>query len=211
MYNATNRKHKSQSIIAKFWNEFLFAREFEYETPLTPDEVADTLKRLENQEHKSGFLSSSKLVYKVNYEGSGDKAGHFTIELESIYRGKWWANNTAMQQVEGSITVNPDTGLSTIQGRTLFNRQYYLLFLAMFLFNFFAQSADNGIVFMFVWILIIIAFWYSMYRERNKLADRLDDVIMNAKSERGMLNLMDDESAKDALSIEEELQQESYS
>lgn len=189
----TKRKIQSPNIFTRFWNEFLFAREFEYETPLTPDEMAEALQTLQSREHKAWFLSASQLVHRVSYERGGDKAGNFTIELESKNRGKWWESNTAMQGAEGTITADQATGLTVIRGRTRFNGQYYLAFLAMFFFNFLAQSFDRGWFFQLFWIVIIVSFWYAMYRERNKLADALDDVIMNAKSEQNIANLIENE------------------
>ena len=178
----TKRKSNSQGIGTKFWNEFLFAREFEYETPLSPDEIADALGDIENKVHKSWFLSASTLEHHFEYERNGDKAGDFTIELASKNRDKWWETKSALQYSEGTITVDQETGLTIVKGSTRFNKEYYLLFLFMFSVNFFTQSLDNQFVFQAIWIAIIIAFWYSMYRERNKLADHIDNLIMNAKS-----------------------------
>src|SRR5690606_14305706 len=114
-------------------------------------------------------------------------------------------------ETEGTITANPETGVSIDQGRTLFSRQYYLLFRFMFLFNFIAQSADNGIVFMYVWIVIIVAFWYSLYRERNTLAHHIDELIMNDKSEKIMDSLVEQDSSNNWIESEEILQEESHS
>ena len=176
-----------------FWNEFLFAREFEYETPLSPDEIEDELKKLETRQHKSWFLSRSNLVHRVEYDGIGDKAGDFTIQLESADQHKWWGSKVALLQSEGRVRVNQDTGFTLISGHTRFNRRYYMLFLFMFGVNFVAQSMNESLFFQYLWIAIIIVFWYGMYRERNKLSDHIDDIIMNAKSQESIANLIDEE------------------
>jgi|GEM_PF-6204428 len=204
MAKQTTRKKKDQGVGSKFWSEFLFAREFEYETPLTPDEIADALNKIEAHEHKAWFLSTSGLNHQFEYESNGDKAGHFTIELTSKHREKWWATKSAMQYAEGTISANQDTGMTSIKGSTRFSKQYYLLFLFMFASNFIAQSFNNQSFFQIVWIIIIVLFWYSMYRERNKMADKIDNIIMNAKSDSSVANLTDDEDDS-TLTVEEQL------
>ena len=192
MAKKTTRKTKDQGVGSKFWSEFLFAREFEYETPLTPDEIADALENIESHEHKAWFLSTNGLQHQFEYEAKGDKSGHFTIELASKHREKWWATRSAMQYAEGTITVNHDTGMTSIAGSTRFSKQYYLMFLFMFAANFFSQSLNNQTFFQMIWIIIIVMFWYSMYRERNRLADKIDTIIMTAKSDRSVANLIEE-------------------
>ena len=205
------RKKNPRNAFTWFWNEFLFAREYEYETPLTPDEIASELEKLDNQAHKSWFLSHSGLLHRVTYESNGDKAGDFKVELESKNRGKWWESKSAMLQSEGQITANQETGLTVIEGRTRFDGKYYLLFLLMFGANFFSMVLNDNYFFQIVWLVIVVAFWYSMYRERNTLANRIDDIIMNAKSEQSIANLTDNDLQADAVFYENELKRESSS
>ena len=101
-----------------------------------------------------------------------------------------------MLHSEGTITADPVTGLSTIKGRTRFSGQYYLIWFLVFSFNIFAQMSSELSFLSWFWIISALVFWFTMYNERNKLADTLDTIIMHAKSERS-LAILDDEGAKD--------------
>jgi len=207
----TQRKHQSETIFSHFWNEFLFARAFEYETPLTPDEMAEALQQLDGQKYTSWFLSMRGLVHRVTYADDGDKAGTFKIELESKDRDKWWETDTAMQLVEGSMTSQPDTGMTVISGKTRFSGRYYAILLFIFMSNLFLQFGNGSLGLQVLWIAVIMSFWFTMYRERNKLADRVDDIIMTAKSEKSRVHLMDSSDEHDIQSDDAQQAKQEYS
>ncbi|MGB7341473.1 MAG: hypothetical protein WBC91_21430 [Phototrophicaceae bacterium] len=190
-------KPNKRNVFSHFWNEFLFARNFEYETPLTPDEVVDSLKTIEDQKHKMLLLSLTDLKHDVTVERHGDKASDFKIELQSEKRDKWWETGSSIVYAEGTITAEQDTGITRITGRTRFNGQYYAIILFMFLLNFTIQSLQSDIVWSTIWITLIVVFWGWLYMERNNLSDRIDTIIMNAKALQAIENLSDDSIVND--------------
>ena len=192
MTHQTHKKSKKRNILAHFWNEFLFARDFEYETPLTPDEAIENFQTIEDQTHKMLLFSLSDLKHDVTIDRHGDKASDFKIELQSENRDKWWETGSSIVYAEGTIEAEQDTGITRITGRTRFNGQYYAIILFMFLLNFTIQSLQSDIVWSTIWITMIIGFWGWLYLERNSLSDRIDTLIMTAKSEQSAHNLSDD-------------------
>ncbi|MEM9951827.1 MAG: hypothetical protein AAF846_09520 [Chloroflexota bacterium] len=208
MIKRTQRKSKQNNTFSHLWNEFLFARNFEYETPLTPNEVANVLKQIEKREHRHYFLSFSTLKHKFTYMPVGDKSGDFKIELETATRNKWWDYDSAMLETSGTISVDAETGMTTVQGNTQFSRNYYLFMLLIFVPNFWINTSGNNWILQLFWISFIVIFWYVMYGQRNKLANEIDNIIMNAKIEHSLTHLMDDAMDEEKDFIEVETRQE---
>lgn len=201
-----NKKPESdKNSLARITNDVLFAREYEYETPLTPDEVAGALKAIESLEHDSWVLSMTKLKHKLETEHHSDKSVAFKIILEED-RNSFWSSRMNLLYSEGTITADSLTGLSIVKGRTRFSGQYYLIWAAVFAFNIFSWNSELSVLSWF-WMGSALLFWLAMYHERNKLADTLDEIIMHAKSERS-LAILDDESLEDLSEAETVLEKQ---
>ncbi|MEO1166329.1 MAG: hypothetical protein AAFV98_21310, partial [Chloroflexota bacterium] len=94
----------NKNVFSWAWNEFLFAREFEYETPLTPDEVMQALRHVETDSYYS-WGHWSMIDHKVSYEPTGDKEGTFRIKLEPS-KSRWWQDDSPLQETRGTLTVD---------------------------------------------------------------------------------------------------------
>jgi hypothetical protein len=192
-----NKKRESnKNLLSKLWNEFLFAREFEYETPLTPEEMAGAMHAIEKLEHGSWVLSYAKLKHKLETEQHSDKAIDFKINLEED-KNSVWSSQMNLLYSEGSIHADPLTGLSIVKGRSRFSGQYYLIWLLVFAANIFSQVTMDIPWIGWFWLGSAMLFWFAMYQERNKLADTLDTIIMHAKSERSAAILMGETEVED--------------
>ncbi|MEL6527888.1 MAG: hypothetical protein AAFQ07_19480 [Chloroflexota bacterium] len=161
---------ENKNIFSQAWNEFLFAREFEYETPLTPDEVMQHLNQLEGDSYFSRWHMST-LDHDVDYEPAGDKEGTFRIKLEPR-KDKWWKDDSTLQETRGTLTVDADTGMTAVKGHTRFSVQFYGLMLLIIASNVMTSSVV-GIWWMLFWTGFTLLLWYSLYTERNKLTDRI--------------------------------------
>lgn len=181
----TKKNESDKNLVSRLWNEFLFAREFEYESPLTPDEISAALKTIEKVEQKSWMLSAAKLTHKLEIQSHSDKAADFKIMLEED-KNSAWSSRMNLLYSEGTITADPVEGLSIIKGRTRFSGQYYLIWFAVFSLNIFSQMTGGMNPFAWFWLLAALVFGVAMYNERNKLADNLDTIIMHAKSEKSL-------------------------
>lgn len=183
MSHQTKRKVGSQTIISRLWNEFLFARDFDYETSLSPDEVADALKQLENRKHKRHFISWADLSHHVNYDRATDKSGTFTIDLDSP--------SFTLINTSGTISVNADNGMTIVKGKSHFNRRYYSIIILLFFPSFIINSLQPDSFSHLFSIAFVVAFWVVMYQERNRLVAQLDDIIMLAKGDASASHLID--------------------
>src|SRR5262245_32007130 len=98
------KKHQPEqkNTLERLWNEFLFAREFEYETPLTPDEMAAALQAIEKLEHRSWVLSAVPLKHHLELERQSDKAINFKITVAEDKNARW-SSKMQLQYSEGSI------------------------------------------------------------------------------------------------------------
>lgn len=197
------KKHDSdKNLFSRLWNEFLFAREFEYETPLTPEEMAAALKALEKSEPKSWMLSFGKLRHELQFEQHSDKAIDFKMDVKDADKS-WWSSGYKFHLTEGSLIANPETGMTIVKGRTRFSSEYYVTMMLLFIANLFTQT--QGINLMdwgfWLWGSMIFITWFALYHERNAISDRLDDIIMHAKSERSIA-ILEGESLEDASTAE---------
>ena len=197
MRHQTKRKVIPKTIISRLWNEFLFARDFDYETSLTPDEVADAFKQLEKRKHKRRFITWADLSHNVHYDRTTDKSGTFTVQLDSP--------SFTLINTSGTISVNADSGMTVVKGKSHFNRRYYSIILLIFLPSFIFNSLQPDSFSHLFSIAFVIAFWVVMYQERNQLVQQLDDIIMIAKSDVSSTNLVDadNEIFDDALTLPE--------
>jgi hypothetical protein len=195
----TKKNESRKNIFSQLWNEFLFAREFEYESPLTPDEISAALRAIEKVEQKSWMLSAAKLTHKLEIQRHGDKAADFKIMLEED-KNSAWSSRMNLLYSEGTITADPVEGLSIIKGRTRFSGQYYLIWFAVFSLNILTGGMSP---FAWFWLFAALIFGVAMYNERNKLADSLDMIIMHAKSERSLAILDGEEDLDEAETVVE--------
>jgi hypothetical protein len=200
----TKKNESDKNLWTGLWNEFLFARDFEYETPLSPEEMAGAMTAVEKLEHSSWILSYAGLKHKLETKHHSDKAIDFKISLEED-KNSAWSSRMNLLYSEGSIHADPLTGLSIVKGRTRFSGQYYLIWIMVFAFNIFSQMTMDIPWIGWFWFGSAILFWLAMYQERNKLADTLDELIMHAKSERSALILAGESQAEEDLSEVETL------
>lgn len=196
----SKKNESDKNLFAYLWNDFLFAREFEYESPLAPDEMAAALSAMEKIPHRSWLLSFAHLKDEVEFERHSDKVINFKIQVKEDEKSKWNMGFN-FHKTEGSLIANPDTGMTTIKGQTRFNSETYLSMIFIVLVNIFTASLDFGIMGHLFWAGMLFLVWLGLYQERNALADRLDDVIMHAKSERSLAILDGEDDMEEAETI----------
>ncbi|MCA9913314.1 MAG: hypothetical protein KC496_08185 [Anaerolineae bacterium] len=193
----TQRKQNDKTFLERFWNEFFFAREFEYETPLTPDEVADVLRdRVDGSGRKAPWWDTG-MTNEVEITRQGDKQQSFTIEAV----GSNWGSRTITSHTEGEIQADANSGLTIISGKTMFGRSHYgpifLIGLTWTIMLGIGLNSGEGAGNSLIWlVLFVMYFWYT-YRDRNAQAKILDEAIMNAKPKTAgeRLTLHDEEDA----------------
>jgi hypothetical protein len=178
------KKREGQfSFASEIWNEFLFAREFEYESPLSPDEIAVAIRTMEKQKPRSGLLllGFNKFEDKLSLERYSDKAINFKICVKDDERS-WQKFGFNFHQTEGSITVNPQTGMTIIKGKAHFSGEYYLFIILGLGLNLIVPAWRAGLagnIFLLGWLFLG---WFSIYQERNALVNRLAAIIIQAES-----------------------------
>lgn len=196
----SKKNESDKNFFSRLTNEFLFAREFEYESPLTPDELVSALKAIENIEARSWVLSMVALKHQFSSTAHGDKAIDFKISLQEDKRSAW-SSRMNLQYIEGRIQADAATGMSIITGKTHFSAMYYGIWIFVFAVNIFPLLTGFATPMTWFWLGLALVFWLAMYQERNALADRLDEIIMHAKSAKS-LAILDEE---DDLSLAETL------
>lgn len=195
----TQRRKNNRSFLEKFWNEFFFAREFEYETPLTPDEVAEVLREKVDGSGRQSPWWDTGMTNEVTITREGDKQQRFIIDAQ----GSNWGSRTVTSRTEGMIRADADTGLTIISGKTAFGRAHYipifLIGLSWAIIMATSINSGEGIGNSLIWMgIFVMYFWYT-YRDRNTQAEILDEAIMTAKPKSigERLTLAEDDSGID--------------
>lgn len=177
------RKQQQQNFLSYLWNEFLFARQFEYETPLTPDEVGDVLSEQTSGKLRKANWHRSGIRNDVTITGTGDKQRDFT--MHSIMTPSAWTGNTVSARAIGSIEADRERGVTVVRGKATFGRVHHMILTGgallvglLFLSNLGTSDVWDNLL----WLFIIIVYWFQAYSDRNKLAQRIDETIMNAKA-----------------------------
>lgn len=176
------RKNRQRNPLIYLWDEFLFSREFEYETPLHPDEVADVL-----EEHVTGTLRRSTwyrtgIHNELAVKGAGNKARTFT--MQSMMTRKAGTSNTVSARADGSIVADRELGLTIVKGKVTFGRVHHAILALGAFCNGLLLSSNIGTADMWdnlICLFIISLCWFQAYSDRNTLAQRLDTAIMTAK------------------------------
>ena len=189
----TKRKRTSRSLLGHIWNEFLFTRYFEYETDLSPHEVADSIRDLA-QEQEERFWRRVQTAHVEMYPNN--KGLDFEVRNKRKHPGDVLYLTTARTQ--GSVAVDGGTGKTMIRGSVKFGRSFHLLlvlFLIYFIFFFpplFTESMRLATGLSHLMLIVIPSlilglamtyYWWRIYQDRNLMVKRIDDAMMAGDSE----------------------------
>jgi hypothetical protein len=188
------RKTAPANPLRRAWNEFLFTRTFEFESPLTPEELADELMTLRERGSRSifAFMAVSRTV-AVQYEGQG--AYHFDI------RHKRRQGQIAYTMAKAVGTFTAENGRAIIQGEVKFGAFYHtmLLLFALLMIGtvfIFAPFGLPAVSFFWFQIALIVGFllfsWWHMYQDREALMALLSETLTTEKRKRAEARLSDD-------------------
>jgi hypothetical protein len=194
------RKVAPTNPLLRAWNEFLFTRSFEFESPLTPDELADELMTLREKGSQNifAFLPLSRTV-DVKYEGQGA----YTFDMRHKRRNR--GVNYTMSKAVGEITE--ENGRTVIRGDVKFGAFYHTLMLILAIVGVillsFVGSFVSAVGAYPAWaiplqVLITVSFlffgWWRMYQDREALMALLSETLTTEKRKRAEARLSDDES-----------------
>lgn len=171
-------KRKSQSPIVYWWNEFLFAKHFAFETDLSPDEAAACLWDL--RRWRQGLFRTRGCTVSLDNDSHRKRGQPINFDI----RRKRYSNRAGKTsaKAEGVIVFDDDTGRTIIQGRVKFGWIYYAGLFTVPVWFFFmfglcklgmgTNTPPNPLT--LTPVLIVFTFatvvqWLLMFSDRNQL------------------------------------------
>jgi len=194
----TKRKNQASSPLLYWWNEFLFARYFEYETDLPPEELAQKLRGLahKHQGWMFGLLKDARVTM------NGDKGLDF--DIQSKRKRKWDLFALVTARAQGTAIVDGGTGNTVVRGSVKFGRLfhivmllYLLYFLAIFPAIMIAGLPEVDKIQILAAMLtplgilgsLMAFYWWRIYADRNDLADLIGNAVSEEKEKRAASRL----------------------
>jgi hypothetical protein len=213
-------KHKSvsQNPIVYWWNEFLFARYYEYETELSPQELADELYTLTHprQGWVWGLEKAVKTTLHPNEKG---------LDFNVVSKRKRLLDPIGITtaSTHGTAEVDSATGNTIVTGSVKLGRFFHIFLLIYFAFilavylplvftygNSAANAGGAGVAGMVLPMLVLaIAFgglWWRIYNDRNRLAELIREVVYTEKAKRSSERLAENEMQNNGWQGEESQQ-----
>lgn len=182
------RKSEMQNPVNYWWNEFLFVKHFIVETDMPPKEAVKSLRGLHHE--REGFWYPKACSVIVNDSRSAMDTS-ITFDIRRKRYNKRSTYTTA--KAEGSVTTDGGTGLTIVRGQVKFGWVYYanvlaipvmfVLFLAMR--NAARNTLSNSpsiLPFFAIFALMIVWYWWSLFRDRNQLITTIADALDSRKA-----------------------------
>jgi hypothetical protein len=185
-------KHKqaSRNPLLYWWNEFLFARYFEYETDLSPEQLADNLNSLvhSRQGWIWGLEKTAKITMHPNNKG-------LDFDVQSRRRRLFDPIGITTARTLGTGQVDSGTGQMLVQGDVKLGRFFHIFLLvyviiiagiAIPLYFNSAIAVTGATVIgmaapMLVLAVVFSLLWWRIYRDRNELADLIEASMYSAE------------------------------
>ncbi|MDQ7025321.1 MAG: hypothetical protein Q9P44_07150 [Anaerolineae bacterium] len=211
----SKRKQASQNPFSYWWNEFLFARYFEYETDLSPEELEDSLQQLAHKRQGWiwGLEKTTKTTLHPNEKG-------LDFNVVSKRKRLFDPIGITTASTHGTAQVDSASGQTLVKGSVKLGRFIHILlliyvtfFLAVYLPLLFSSLGAIGgtsallgmTVPMLMMAFVFGGLWWRIYRDRNHLAELIEDVVYSEKAKRSAQRLSDSDNNDD------EWQDEAYS
>jgi hypothetical protein len=199
-------KHKqaSRNPLLYWWNEFLFARYFEYETDLSPEQLADNLNGLvhSRQGWIWGLEKTAKITMHPNNKG-------LDFDVQSRRRRLFDPFGITTARTLGTAQVDSGTGQMRVQGDVKLGRFFHIFLLVYvmmiagvyvpLLFNNAIAVTGAAVIGMTMPMLVLAVvfglLWWRIYRDRNELADLIEAAVYDEKLKHSAGRLIASEDA----------------
>lgn len=212
-------KKAAQNPFSYWWNEFLFARYFEYETDLSPEELEDNLRQLEHKRQGWvwGLEKTTKTTLHPNEKG---------LDFNVVSKRKRLLDPIGITtaSTHGTAKVDSATGQTIVEGSVKLGR-FFHIFLLIYIVVIFAVylplilgtiefAGASGLfaatILMAMIALIFGTLWWRIYRDRNNLAGLIEEVVYSEKAKRSAKRLANSGNNDDEWQDEAYLQQKSH-
>jgi hypothetical protein len=213
------RKGTSQNPFTYWWNEFLFARYFEYESDLSPQDLAEALHNLahKRQGWVWGLEKTTKITMHPNQKG---------MDFNVVSKRKRLLDPIGITtaSTHGTALVDSATGQTIIEGSVKLGRFFHIFLLIYvafmlavylpLLFSFWSSVSGGNVITLLsmVFPMLIIAgvfggLWWRIYRDRNNLAELIETIVYIEKAKRSANQFSDNEDVEDDWLNDEDLPQ----
>ncbi len=184
--NKPKRKNQPRNRILYWWNEFLFARPFEIETDLPPDECAERL--LELGEEPTGCLNTTSVTTDVYHIEDG------VYDFDVRAKRRSGILNYTRAKVTGRLLTNGATNMTLVHGEAKLGWLYYaslcisliiwVLYMIVLFMVLFPLQIPLSVCFTLFLVLTGCYITYEqwvIFRTRNALLDLICDTLTGDK------------------------------
>lgn len=183
----SKRKAAPSSPLSRFWREFLFTREFEFETAASSEECVAALQRIPETAQMTEGNTHRR---QVSFQASSSKTIAFQIDDQKRTRRS--AKFTTIAVAHGTITAVGE-GISTVvTGEAQFSpvRLLGLLMVGIAAGLFFASGFRNlshsgsqvfAVMIAIIWAMSLLRDWSTALRERNQLIGAIEGLVTLAE------------------------------
>ena len=190
----SKHKYAPRNPILYWWNELLFARYFEYETSLSPDDLADNFHRL--QHPRIGWMWGLEKTSKIDMHPNGKG---LDFDIQSRRKRLLDPIGITTARAQGSAVVDSGTGQTIVQGTVKLGRLFhiflliYVTIIAIALFPLFIRTVSltgtpADLLAMSIPLLMFGAmlgfYWWRIYRDRNDLTATIETAVHEEKAKR---------------------------
>lgn len=177
------KRKQHRSFLARVWDAFSLAQYFEQEMNLSPEEVADKLLLLrENDQPRWGNSASLSRVVDIKYVGKGV----YTFDIRTRRQGRGIYTTS---RARGSLEKTGITILITGNVRLDTYNQTGGLFVVLIsiaaMYSPYAVGQQIplpiAIVLSLIFILFLLFSWWEMYQDRNELIQLITEIVTDDK------------------------------
>jgi hypothetical protein len=174
------RKSTPAHPIIQFWREFLFTREFEFETDLALEQCVAALRRL-SETTQLGWGAMPRRTISI---AENQLPYHFHAEHQRQQQKN--RDHMPIILVDGTIDWDAERAKTIISGTASFAPAYYVGLIGLLSLWLVMTVSPNGSAANRWMALMLIGagaiFWWSLYWERNTLIANIEQVVRDGEA-----------------------------
>jgi hypothetical protein len=173
------RKVASSNFLARFWREFLFMHEFEFETDLPPEQCVAALRRL-SETTQFGWGKASYRTITIN-----ENQRPYSFHAKHQYKQKN-RNLEPIILVDGMIDEDVGSSMTLVSGTARFAPAFYMgliVIIALWVLITITPMTYSSTHLVSIFMIIsACVFWWSLYRQRNSLVASIEQVVRDGEA-----------------------------
>jgi hypothetical protein len=189
MTSKPKRKAPPTNFFARVWREFLFTREFYFETEASPEACMEALR--EHGHSVKGWFDQYREEVVVGFVDTN----RYQFKIEAQHR--WKDNYRTVADASGDIYYNEAAELTIVEGTARFDIVKYVIgvFVVIMVLLLFLHDTRTGLTtiskaapfLLFIGTFGVLGF-LQMFRDRNRIVNEIEQTVRNLLSKKEEMN-----------------------